>query len=109
MQELVGAPKDQLSCILAHLIEKPPWRSGYVIRLVIQGSQVRSRASWSSPSDWDYKPRPRLHMTLAVGRSLNTKLINHLIDIIFGSMISVTNKQKLTIYSSFVYNLFLIN
>ena len=27
------------------LLEKPLWRSGYVTRLVIQGSQVRSRAS----------------------------------------------------------------
>ena len=26
---------------------------------------------FSSPSDWDYKPRSRLHMTLAVGGTLN--------------------------------------
>ena len=49
--------------------QKPPWCSGYVIRLVNQGRRFDPGLLQSV--GWDYKPRSRLHMTLAVGRKLN--------------------------------------
>ena len=57
--------RSSLQCFSSPQFEKPSWCSGYATRLVNQGSQVLQSVGW------DYKPRSRLHMTLAVGETLN--------------------------------------
>ena len=54
----------------AHLYEtKPPWRSGYVTRLVSQGPRIDPALLQSVGRD--YKLRSHLHMTLAIGKTSN--------------------------------------
>ena len=57
--------RSSLQCFSSPQFEKPSWCSGYATRLVNQGLQVLQSVGW------DYKPRSRLHMTLAVGKTLN--------------------------------------
>ena len=54
-----------LQCFFSPQFEKPPWCSGYATHLVNQGSQVLQSVGWKN------KPRSLLHMTLAVGETLN--------------------------------------